>query len=79
MKLLRADELESEEVIATLGPEAWPDPPERFRTVVLDRIPLGRVGQPEDIVNAAIFLASDESSWISGTNIVIDGGGSALG
>ena len=55
------------------------DPPERFRTVVLDRIPLGRVGQPEDIVNAAIFLASDESSWISGTNIVIDGGGSVLG
>ena len=30
VKLLRADELESEEVIATLGPEAWPDPPEDF-------------------------------------------------
>ncbi|CUR59377.1 2-hydroxycyclohexanecarboxyl-CoA dehydrogenase [metagenome] len=55
------------------------DPPERLRQVVLDRIPLGRHGQPEDIVNAAIFLASDESSWISGTNIVIDGGGSVLG
>lgn len=55
------------------------DPPERLRRVVLDRIPLGRVGQPEDVVHAAIFLASDESSWISGTNIVIDGGGSVLG
>lgn len=55
------------------------DPPERMRRVVLDRIPLGRHGQPEDIVNAAIFLASDESSWISGTNIVVDGGGSVLG
>ncbi len=55
------------------------DPPERFRTVVLDRIPLGRHGQPEDVVNAAVFLASDESSWISGTNIVIDGGASVLG
>lgn len=54
-------------------------PPERFRKVVLDRIPLGRHGQPEDIVNAAIFLASDESSWISGTNIIVDGGGSVLG
>ncbi|MFI7707329.1 hypothetical protein [Nonomuraea sp. NPDC049480] len=30
-------------------------------------------------MNAAVFLAWDESSWISGTNIVIDGGGSALG
>lgn len=55
------------------------DPPERFQKVVLDRIPLGRHGQPSDVVNAAIFLASDESSWISGTNIVIDGGGSVLG
>lgn len=43
------------------------------------RIPLGRVGQPEDIVNAALFLASDEASWITGVNLVVDGGGSVLG
>ena len=55
------------------------DPPERLKRIVLDRIPLGRHGQPEDVVNAALFLASDESSWISGTNIVIDGGNSVLG
>ena len=55
------------------------DPPERLRRVVLDRIPLGRHGRPEDIVNAAVYLASDESSWVSGAHIVIDGGGSALG
>jgi len=55
------------------------DPPERMRRIVLDRIPLGRHGQPADIVNAAIYLASDESSWVSGANLVIDGGGSALG
>jgi NAD(P)-dependent dehydrogenase (short-subunit alcohol dehydrogenase family) len=55
------------------------DPPERMRKIVLERIPLGRHGQPEDVVNAAVFLASDESSWISGTNIVIDGGASVLG
>jgi len=55
------------------------DPPDRFQKVVLDRIPLGRHGQAEDVVNAAVFLASDESSWISGTNIVVDGGGSVLG
>ena len=55
------------------------DPPERMRRVVLDRIPLGRHGQPADIVNAAIYLASDEAAWVSGANLVIDGGGSALG
>lgn len=43
------------------------------------RIPLQRVGQPEDIVNAALFLASDEASWITGINLVVDGGGSVLG
>ncbi|MCF8541285.1 MAG: SDR family oxidoreductase [Aurantimicrobium sp.] len=43
------------------------------------RIPLGRVGQPSDIVNAALFLASDEASWITGINLVVDGGGSVLG
>jgi NAD(P)-dependent dehydrogenase (short-subunit alcohol dehydrogenase family) len=37
-------------------------------------IPLGRVGQPEDIANSILFLASDESSWITGTLLVIDGG-----
>ncbi|TQL48409.1 NAD(P)-dependent dehydrogenase (short-subunit alcohol dehydrogenase family) [Homoserinimonas aerilata] len=45
----------------------------------LARIPLGRVGQPEDIVNASLFLASDEASWITGINVVVDGGGSVLG
>ena len=37
-------------------------------------IPLGRVGQPEDIARAILFLASDEASWITGTDLVIDGG-----
>ncbi|XVX19783.1 SDR family NAD(P)-dependent oxidoreductase [Actinomycetota bacterium] len=55
------------------------DPPERFRSVVLDRIPAGRHGQPEDVVAAAVYLASDESSWVNGANIVIDGGSSVLG
>jgi NAD(P)-dependent dehydrogenase (short-subunit alcohol dehydrogenase family) len=43
------------------------------------RIPLGRVGQPADVVNAALFLASDAASWITGINLVVDGGGSVLG
>lgn len=53
------------------GPQAFKDN--------IARIPLGRVGRPEDIVNAALFLASDEASWITGVNLVVDGGGSVLG
>ena len=41
--------------------------------------PIGRVGKPEDIANGAIFLASEESSFITGTELVIDGGYTAVG
>lgn len=40
----------------------------------LNRIPLGRFGRAEDVVWAGIFLASDESSWMTGAQFVIDGG-----
>lgn len=38
------------------------------------RYPLKRYGQPSDIANAAVFLLSDASSWITGTSMIIDGG-----
>lgn len=47
--------------------------PEARRTR-LERNPSGRFGRPEDIVNAGIYLASDESSWTNGAVLVIDGG-----
>ncbi|MCD6547502.1 MAG: SDR family oxidoreductase, partial [Nanoarchaeota archaeon] len=37
-------------------------------------IPLGRVGQPEDIAKAALFLASSDSDYITGINLIVDGG-----
>ena len=39
--------------------------------------PLGRYGEPEDIAYAIIYLLSDASSWVTATNLVIDGGVSA--
>jgi len=41
-------------------------------------IPLGRIGTPEDIVRGALCLASDEASYVTGANLVIDGGWSAV-
>jgi len=47
---------------------------EEARAKRLARIPLGRFGRPEDVVYAALYLASDESSWTTGTAFVVDGG-----
>jgi len=42
-------------------------------------LPLRRLGEPEDIAGAAVFLASDAASWITGTTVVIDGGALVAG
>ena len=44
----------------------------------VERIPLARAGVPEDHVAAAVYLASSESSWTTGAEIVIDGGLAAV-
>ena len=41
------------------------------------QIPLGRIGEPQDVANLALFLASEESSWLTGAAIPLDGGLSA--
>jgi NAD(P)-dependent dehydrogenase (short-subunit alcohol dehydrogenase family) len=47
---------------------------EAAKQLRLNRNPSGRFGKPEEIVNAGIYLASDESRWTNGANFVIDGG-----
>ena len=45
-----------------------------FIQAMVDAIPLGRLGTPEDVANAFLFLASDEAAYITGTTIIVDGG-----
>ncbi|KAF6242507.1 NAD(P)-dependent oxidoreductase [Nitrosopumilus sp. b1] len=47
------------------------------RKVLEERLPLNRIGEPIDVANTALFLASDEANWITGSIIDVDGGKSA--
>ena len=50
--------------------EAWPDGVSRY----LAAAPLGRLGQPDDVADACLFLASPAARWITGAHLVVDGG-----
>ena len=52
------------------------EPGDKFLADAAKR-PLGRVGKPEEIAQAALYLASDASSFVTGTALVVDGGGLA--
>jgi NAD(P)-dependent dehydrogenase (short-subunit alcohol dehydrogenase family) len=62
--------IETELSVGTLSPEEFAAARERRRNT----IPLGRLGQPTDLVGAAIFLCSDEAAYVTGHTLVVDGG-----
>jgi meso-butanediol dehydrogenase / (S,S)-butanediol dehydrogenase / diacetyl reductase len=65
-------------MIATEGSRENLLAPDHPMRAIAESIPLGRLGTPEDIVAAAAFLASDEAGYITGANLVIDGGWSSV-
>jgi len=50
--------------------EAWPEGVARW----MNAVPLGRMGEDEDVADAVLFLASRAARWITGANVVVDGG-----
>ena len=50
-----------------------PDP-EKARQTLVRQVPLKRIGKPDDVANMIVYLASDESTFVTGTEMVIDGG-----
>lgn len=64
--------------IRTPANSLWLDKP-GIQAQALTRIPAGRIGQPEDVAALVAYLAADESAYLNGTDILIDGGQRAVG
>ncbi|MEY4472741.1 MAG: hypothetical protein RL671_1045 [Pseudomonadota bacterium] len=73
---VRANSLHPGHVETPLTAAAYSEP--ETARAFLAHTPLGRFGQPEDIAAAALFLASDESAYMTGAELVIDGGMTAI-
>ena len=69
---IRANSIHPGPIDTAMGDQVWPDAGSREETI--ERTVLKRIGTPEDIANGALFLASDESSFMTGAELVIDGG-----
>jgi NAD(P)-dependent dehydrogenase (short-subunit alcohol dehydrogenase family) len=61
--------------IATPARSGWPEEQvEQFKNSVVNSVPLGRMGNPDEVAKAVAFLASDDSSYVTGIELFVDGG-----
>ena len=64
-------------ILTELAKQAVMSSPESRHTI-LSRTPMGRCGEPEEVASIAVFLASDDSSYMTGQTLYVDGGRMAL-
>ena len=70
--ILIIKELKQRLVFGAINTAAWQSP-EAYQEL-MKIVPYGRIGEPEDIGKAAVWLASDESDYVTGTTLFVDGG-----
>ena len=66
------------QMMVAQGQRLGVDDADQMRELAEQRHPIGRIGQTSDIANAALYLASDEAAFITGSSLVVDGGLTAL-
>jgi NAD(P)-dependent dehydrogenase (short-subunit alcohol dehydrogenase family) len=66
-------------VQTNLTPKYVRDSAEIQNEIIRTTCPVGRLGVPDDIAYAAVWLASDEADWVTGSTVVIDGGACNMG
>ena len=69
---IRANTLSPGQTRTQFSEALWGNP--EIYQVIMDRTPLKRIAEPEDMAHAAAFLASDKASFITGQNLIVDGG-----
>jgi glucose 1-dehydrogenase len=71
-KKIRVNGVAPGAIKTNINKSAWSDPV--AAEALLKLIPYGRIGEPEDIAKAVVWLASDESDYVTGTTLFVDGG-----
>ena len=69
---IRVNSVNPTVILTRMGRENWSDPAKA--KPLLDKIPMGRFGEVSEVINPIVFLLSDASSFVNGTNMLIEGG-----